>query len=153
MNTSDGDFALVRLGEELRASGYAFVTPTPATHALVNARCGSEAARSATDVFGWSRPFDERALAPALFSNACEAGVVEENGDRSIRSTVRFSTLGECIFVHSAFPTDGADAVFFGPDTYRFARLLAGVCGDWTLPTHVRVMDVGCGSGARGHCS
>jgi hypothetical protein len=28
------------------------------------------------------------------------------------------------LFVHSSFPTEKSDAVFFGPDTYRFARFI-----------------------------
>jgi methylase of polypeptide subunit release factors len=66
------------------------------------------------------------------------------------RSLVRFSTLGGMLFAHSAYPTVDSDAVFFGPDTYRFARAV-----QW-LADHVpdfhpeTVIDVGAGSGAGG---
>ena len=45
--------------------------------------------------------------------------------------------------MHSAYPTEAADAVFFGPDTYRFAQAIeAG------LPRRVRrAVDIGCGAG------
>jgi methylase of polypeptide subunit release factors len=53
------------------------------------------------------------------------------------------------IFLHSAFPTLSADAVFFGPDTYRFARAIkSSLCSE---PRHLRrVLDMGCGTGAGG---
>jgi release factor glutamine methyltransferase len=47
------------------------------------------------------------------------------------------------LFAHSADPTLENDAVFFGPDTYRFCDLVER----WA-PTAQRVVDVGCGSGA-----
>jgi hypothetical protein len=42
----DRQVALVGLGQALRAEGYRFVTPTPRTHALVNARPENLAAHS-----------------------------------------------------------------------------------------------------------
>jgi methylase of polypeptide subunit release factors len=47
--------------------------------------------------------------------------------------------------VHGAYPTDQADAVFFGPDTYRFCALIAR-----EVTRARRLVDVGCGSGAGG---
>jgi SAM-dependent methyltransferase len=71
---------------------------------------------------------------------------------------VRFASLGggasarssagsgsELLLAHSAYPTLSADAVFFGPDTYRFAALLAA-----RVERAGHVADVGCGSGAGG---
>jgi methylase of polypeptide subunit release factors len=58
---------------------------------------------------------------------------------------VRFSSLGEHLFVHSAFPTRDNDSVFFGPDTYRFCAFLRAHAG-----AARRVVDIGCGSGAGG---
>ena len=47
------------------------------------------------------------------------------------------------LFVHSAYPTSGEDAVFFGPDTYRFAQAIAAL-----PPAPVRrAVDIGCGAG------
>lgn len=135
----------------LRASGYRFVTPTPATHQRVNARPTHSEARSWTDVLGWSRPFRKGVLPAEVERLLTAAGVLERVGDRS-RSTVRFSTIdpedesdSPAVHVHSAYPTTGADAVFFGPDTYRFINLLRRSVG----PAR-RLVDVGAGSGAGG---
>src|SRR4029079_9480220 len=54
------------------------------------------------------------------------------------------------IFAHSAFPTNDADAVFFGPDTYRFARLLQRTLQSFDRPRPRRLLDIGAGSGAGG---
>ncbi|HUS27403.1 MAG TPA: methyltransferase, partial [Kofleriaceae bacterium] len=60
-----------------------------------------------------------------------------------MRSSVRFSTLGAGLYVHSAYPTLDENAVFFGPDTYRFCGLVEGMAAR-------RVVDVCCGSGVGG---
>lgn len=134
------DRALLQLNQALLADGYAFITPTPATHARVNTGTGD--ARSIRDVFGWSRPFQAGILTPALFRLAEAAGVLEPCG-AGWRSTVRFSSLGGHLYAHSAYPTSAADAVFFGPDTYRFASAIAA------LPDRPvrRAVDIGCGAG------
>jgi methylase of polypeptide subunit release factors len=79
------------------------------------------------------------------------AGVLERVGD-AYRSSVRFSTLGGQLFVHSAFPTEQADAVFFGPDTYRFARFIRQSLNPPQRLWHhgLRILDLGAGSGAGG---
>lgn len=138
--------ALVDLGKELARIQYRFVTPTPATIALVNARPGNERARSLIDVFGWNREFCEVMVPQAIFSAMREAGVLEETST-GLRSKVRVSSMGEQLYFHSSFPTLAPDSVFFGPDTYRFARQLRA-----SVP-HLsgrisRCVDVGCGSGA-----
>src|SRR5436305_14914792 len=58
-----------------------------------------------------------------MLTRMVDAGELDIAGP-VFRSNVRFSTLGDQVFVHSAFPTEQADAVFFGPDTYRFARII-----------------------------
>lgn len=145
------DQALIELGKLLRASGYRFVTPTPATHQRVVARAGGREARSPTDALGWSRPFRAGSLPGAIERLLAAAGALERSGDL-LRSAVRFSTVeplddadDPAIFVHSAYPTTGADAVFFGPDTYRFIGLLRRA-----LAPARRLVDVGAGSGAGG---
>ncbi|RKG88560.1 class I SAM-dependent methyltransferase [Corallococcus terminator] len=137
--------ALVALGQALRAEGYAFTTVTPETHRRVNARPGAREARSLRDVFGWSRPFRPDVLGARVWALLEQAGALAECGDGTLRSRVRFSTLGAGLYVHSAWPTSQKDAVFFGPDTYRFCALLRQVPG-----TFRRVVDLGCGSGAGG---
>lgn len=135
--------ALVRLGRTLQELGYEFVTVTPETHARVLAR-DARPARSLRDVFGWSRPFTADVVPEPLLEIAREARAVVEDDGR-LRATVRFSSLGARLFVHSAFPTRAPDSVFFGPDTYRFCAFVTRV-----LPRPRRVVDVGCGSGAGG---
>jgi methylase of polypeptide subunit release factors len=59
---------------------------------------------------------------------------------------VRWSSLDDLLFVHSAFPTDAADSVFFGPDTYRFAQMIHAHLQQNFAPIH-RAVDIGCGAG------
>ncbi len=138
-----GDTAgLVRIGRALLASGYHFVTPTPATHALVNARPGTAWARSVTDVLGWSRPFRAGTIPGELHRAMEDAGLLVASGE-GWRSTLRVSCLDGLLFFHSAYPTTAPDSVFFGPDTYRFAQAIRAL-----PPRQVRrAVDVGCGAG------
>src|SRR4051794_21298696 len=132
----------------LKEAKYIFVTPTPATHFRNNARAGNEQARNLTDAFGWSRPFLPSLLPRALFDLLRESGVVFE-GETGWKSSVRASTLNGDLFLHSAFPTLSPDAVFFGPDTYRFARAIKHDL--LSEPRQLRrALDLGCGSGAGG---
>ncbi len=136
--------ALLELGRWLLDAGYRFTAVTPTTHARVLAREAGRPASSLRDAFGWSMPFERGAL-PARASALLEAaGALEPAGGRW-RSAVRFSTLDDALYAHSAYPTDAADAVFFGPDTYRFAAFL----GRHVSPASC-VVDVGCGTGAGG---
>lgn len=133
---------LARLAALVAATGYDFVTPTPATIARVNARPDAAWARNLRDVFGWSRPFQAGTLPAEIEAAAQQAGVLVPAG-KGMRSTVRLSTLDAVLFMHSAYPTSAADAVFFGPDTYRFARAIRHA-----MPSRVqRAVDIGCGSG------
>jgi methylase of polypeptide subunit release factors len=144
--TSDtGHSALISF---LKEANYTFVTPTPATHSRNNQRAGNERARSLTDAFGWSRPFP-RSLVPApLFDLLRDSAVIFEC-EAGWKSSVRASTLDGELFLHSAFPTVSADAVFFGPDTYRFARAIKNNLS--SEPRRLgRALDLGCGSGAGG---
>jgi release factor glutamine methyltransferase len=137
--------ALLRIGQWLREREYRFVTITPESHRRVNAR--SEAtARSVRDVFGWSWPFRIDGPIPSeVVAWLSEAGALISEKKDVLRSAVRYSTLGENLFVHSAFPTSANDAVFFGPDTYRFIRFVQSC-----VPSARRMVDAGCGSGAGG---
>ncbi len=153
--------ALLRLATLLRDGGYSFVTPTPATHARVNARPDSRWARDLRDVFGWSRPFRDGLLPAALLAAMRDAGVLAPcrdpdapaspgtllPGTPAWRSTVRLSSLHGLLFVHSAHPTGAADSVFFGPDTYRYAAAIDAWLAARTTPVR-RAVDIGSGSGA-----
>lgn len=133
---------LAGLAGMLGRAGYSFTTATPATHARVNGRVGNEWARDLRDVFGWSRPFLEAVVPKPVVEAMREAGVLAAFG-AGWRSTVRVSSLDGMLFLHSAYPTTGEDAVFFGPDTYRFAQAIGGL-----VPSPVRrAVDIGCGAG------
>lgn len=136
--------ALLELSRLLSGAGYHFVTPSPATHARVLAR-NPRGSQSLRDVFGWSRPFRRSSLPPDLLGAAERAEVLAPADDGWLRSRVRFSTLQGHLYVHSAYPTVEADAVFFGPDTYRFCRFVR----DRLRPCR-RLVDLGSGSGAGG---
>ncbi len=143
------DIPLFHIGAWLRESGYHFVTPTPLTHARVNARPGSVQARELRGVFGWSRPFAPDLLPSWLVRDMDTAGLLVHDG-AFLRSKVRFSSLCDQLFAHSAFPTDDAGAVFFGPDTYRFASLIQSELVRSPLRSGGRILDVGCGAGPGG---
>lgn len=144
------DLALAAVGGWLREGGYRFTTVTPATHAEVNARAEACIAQSFADIFGWSRPF-AHTLLPQSVIELLERGEALSRAGILLKSKVRFSTIGELLFMHSAFPTSESDAVFFGPDTYRFARFIEQALGRLHLDAQPRIIfDMGCGSGAGG---
>jgi len=130
----------------LRYSNYRFTPVTPATHRRINGRPGNELARDLRDVFGWSRPFDTALLEPKALALMREAGVLVDEGDL-LHSSIRVLTLDDMLLMHSAWPTHADDAVFFGPDTYRFISALQRAFA-WLDASPVRALDVGCGTGA-----
>lgn len=157
MRTSNAK-RIILLEELLRSialQGYSFTTVTPRTHERF--LLGFDGlAKNARDVFGWNLPFNTAVLPPLIFTLMTEADLLFNGGD-CFRSKIRISSLGEDLFLHSYFPTNDADAVFLGPDTYRFARfvqhslrLFQSRSGFAHRSIPVRVLDVGCGSGAGG---
>ncbi|MFS2156025.1 methyltransferase [Pseudomonas sp. Pseusp122] len=139
------DLALLQLGEYLLAEQYRFVTVTPLTHQRVNAREENRTARTLRDFFGWSRPFDNGLLAEQELQTLLASGVLRVHAGMWV-SDVRWSSLDNLLFVHSSFPTVAHDAVFFGPDTYRFAQAIEEHLRTTTQPIRSAV-DIGCGSG------
>ena len=138
---------------QVAASGYRFTTTTPLTHRRVLARRGRETGTTLRDIFGWNLPFEAGAIPAALLADMEHAGILRHAG-AWWRSTVRIASIDDDLFFHSAYPTLEANAVFFGPDTYRFARFVrhalqqrSAVGGAGQV---LRVLDVGCGSGAGG---
>jgi SAM-dependent methyltransferase len=142
--TDPADLALLHLGNLLRTEGYRFTTATPASHGRVNARPSNRLARDNAGVFGWSRPFERETVSAAVFDAMEAAGILLRDGDYW-RSALRLSSLGDLLFFHSAFPTNGKDAVFFGPDSYRFAAAIQNLL-DEDIAFN-RTIDVGCGAG------
>jgi methylase of polypeptide subunit release factors len=136
------DAALLDLLAALDAGGYDFVTTTPETHARVIARSAS--GTNLRDLFGWSRVVPPAALDPALRATIERAGIVEAVAG-GWRSRIRVTRLRGRLFVHSAFPTDDANSVFFGPDSYRFADFIIEELARDSVCRNV--VDIGTGSG------
>jgi methylase of polypeptide subunit release factors len=138
--------ALVELGRSLARLGYQFTTVTPTAQEIVNRRPANKEARSLRDIFGWSRPFAASLLPPQLFELMAAGEVLERAPSGDLwRSTIRFSTIDELLFAHSAFPTTTQDAVFLGPDSMRFVAAITR-----SAPLAMRIVDVGCGTGVGG---
>ena len=144
------DAALLDLLRALAALGYRFVTVTPETHRRVAERSPGRIARDLRDVFGWSLPFEE-GLLPAPVREALERSGMTAREDRLCRSRVRVSSVEGRLFLHSAFPTEAADSVFFGPDSYRYVRFLEAELPG--LPPVRRLVDIGAGSGVGAICA
>ena len=125
---------LLRLLQLLEVRGYAFVTPTPATHARVLVNRGDRPATDVRDILGW-------------FRAACDAAeMLVERDDGFLQATLRVSRVEGTLFLHSAYPTTATDAVFLGPDSYRFAKLIIG-----RLDTGAKcILDYGAGAGVGG---
>jgi methylase of polypeptide subunit release factors len=131
--------ALLDLLTWLKARHYRFHAVTPATHARVLARPAGAADLRA--IFGWNRRFAEPDVEPELLALMHSAGIVRDH-----RSTLRVASLGGDLFLHSAYPTDEADAVFLGPDTYRFVSF---VRRHWPERAS-RIVDLGTGASVGG---
>lgn len=139
------DQRLTALLGQLRRLGYGFVTPGNDTHRRVvrlRRLQGRGLAQDLRDVFGWSLPFRPQAVSPDLFEAMRAAGLLVRRG-RLWRSRLRVASLDGTLFWHSAWPPRAREAVFFGPDSYRFVRFLQ----DELPPGPLRIADIGTGSG------
>jgi methylase of polypeptide subunit release factors len=137
--------ALQALLAHLDAQAYDFVTPTPSVGRRAVER-GLSRGSPVRAIFGWSQAFERRALEPALFELLRAADALDQEGDR-FRSRVRVSRLAGMLFLHSAFPAKASDAVFLGPDSYRFARFIAQSARDDSV---LSIAEIGCGAGVGG---
>jgi methylase of polypeptide subunit release factors len=139
--------ALVALGRLLQERDYQFVAVTPATHDRVLRRDAESS--SLESIFGWNRPFEPGEIDSRVMELLDQADAIEDVSDQC-KSKVRFATVDDCLFVHSAFPTRDSDSVFFGPDTYRFVRFLRSTLADNKTSNRPRLVDIGAGSGVGG---
>jgi len=138
------DAALTELLRILQRREYRFTAVTPATHARVLTRpCEQPNPR---DVFGWNRAFARDQLAPELLQCLEHAEMLDRRGEE-LRSKVRVASLGADLFLHSQFPTTASDAVFFGPDTYRFVKFVRERLKELAVAP-AWIVDMGAGSGA-----
>lgn len=135
--------ALAGLLDHLSAAGYAFVSMTPATHRLVASRRPMARPDDLRDIFGWGRSFHPEQVDVHLLNLMRTAGVLQSRGQHH-RSSVRISTLDNRLHLHSA-KNDEDDAVFLGPDSYRFVRFIRSALGDVSIG---RALDIGAGAGA-----
>lgn len=139
------ELALQALLAHLYAHDYDFVMPGRSTHARGRDRRAGQANTALTDLFGWGRPLALPDLDPETARLAQAAQMLESVGSGQVRSTRAVSRLGGLLHLHS-MPGTQDDAVFLGPDTYRFLRWvddMLDVAGDVRT-----VCDIGTGSGA-----
>jgi methylase of polypeptide subunit release factors len=148
--TTHPDDALTDLLSLLRREQYHFVTPTPATHARVLARADKRQARDLRDLLGWSLPFVSNEIGAEVEDLLRQAGAIDEAGSGLFKSRLRVSALHDQLFLHSAYPTEAEDAVFFGPDSYRFADLIAAELERDPIRPGAHIVDMGAGAGVGG---
>lgn len=113
--------ALLYLLNFLKDIHYDFIVITPLTHERVFNRKKkiSNEVKSLKDIFGWNLPFSPEDLDQHLFQLLKNAYLIRPQ-DKQWLSNVRIASMDDKLFIHSAYPTTETDAVFFGPDTYRF---------------------------------
>ena len=129
----------------LQRENYRFTTISPASHERVNNRPQNGMANNLTDIFGWNRSFKRESIDAKLFHIMQSANIAIEV-EKGWRSQLRVSSINELLFLHSTYPTLGNEAVFFGPDTYRFANVITQYLATHQQPIH-RAVDIGTGSG------
>ena len=130
----------------LKMQGYRFTTISPASHEKVNKRPENAMASDLKGIFGWNRSFNADVVEASLFDLMQSAKIVTQV-ENSWKSLLRVASLKEQLFLHSAYPTTGNEAVFFGPDTYRFANAIQHflITNNQSI---YRAVDIGTGSGA-----
>jgi hypothetical protein len=141
--------ALTDVGNFLVREKYFFTTVTPSTHSRVTKQHTFQRAKDLRGIFGWSLPFDQALLPAGIIDLMRGADVLRTLQNGNFQSSVRYSTLDNAIFVHSAYPTIQSDAVFFGPDTVRFVAIIISHL-ERRLERACRVVDIGCGAGPGG---
>ncbi|WP_039912894.1 methyltransferase [Cellvibrio mixtus] len=158
MQKNNTDHQQILLLQELLRTvalqGYRFITVTPVTHQRFFANSNG-IAKNMRDIFGWNLLFKSNLLPPLIFELMSQADLLITL-DGYCQSKIRISSLNDDLFLHSRFPTDDVRSVFFGPDTYRFARFIQQSLKvlqfepGFSPHSPLRILDVGCGSGAGG---
>jgi methylase of polypeptide subunit release factors len=138
--------ALSGLLDALADRDYRFVTPTPSACRRMAGR-PAPAQPALRDIFGWSRAFRRADLPTDLFERLAASGHLIPTED-GFRSGVRVSAVHGRLFAHSAYPANTEDAVFLGPDTYRFADLIEREVQAGPAPR--TIWDIGAGAGVGG---
>lgn len=165
------DQALMETSQQLARQGYQFITVTPLTHQRVLSRPHDPSASTWRDLLGWNRPLlwplsAHHALGVEAGENLTKlirAGWLQIGLDQCLHSQVRLSSLpllttaqtlsqqppspgrSSLLLAHSGYPTVAEQAVFFGPDTYRFVHALAASCQTRAQPIR-RALEVCAGA-------
>ncbi|WP_425917708.1 methyltransferase [Acinetobacter sp. TSRC1-2] len=140
--------ALLFLLDFLKQKNYHFTTITPLSHQRILNRNKNTKNKNMTlrDIFGWNLAFTETSLESSLFTILKENQLIRFH-DGQWFSHVRVASLGDELFIHSGFPTVEHDAVFFGPDTYRFVYHLKQYLAD-KPQSFKRGLELCCGTSA-----
>lgn len=141
------DAALIALLGQLKQRDYHFITPTPATHARITARASHRTARNLREVLGWNLPFNPGVLDRELLQALRDADALAAIGEGQFKARYRVSSMGDQLLLHSAYPTGDRDAVFFGPDSYRFANFVRAELDSFPPSNGAWLVDMGAGSG------
>lgn len=129
----------------LQMHDYRFTTVSPSSHEKVNKRAENAMANDLVGIFGWNRPFKCETVDATLFDLMQSANIASKV-ETGWKSQLRVSSIDGQLFLHSAYPTLGNEAVFFGPESYRFANVIHQYVARNKQPIH-RAVDIGTGSG------
>ena len=148
MNLERVKYNQQRLGlllQYLKTQDYRFITISPSSHEKVNKRPENAMANDLAGIFGWNRAFNADAVEGSLFYLMQSAKILTKV-EHGLKSRLRVSSIKDQLFLHSAYPTIGNEAIFFGPDTYRFANAIHHFLST-NNKAIVRAVDIGTGSG------
>jgi len=150
--SDDKAASLLEVGRYLMEHDYQFTTVTPETHHRLFVRDGDAITRDLLsekqilrELFGWNRAVPVESVPEFLKTALVKAGEGYEYAGL-FKSRVRVSSLDGNLFFHSGYPTHDSDAVFFGPDSYRFVHYAKRKI----KPMVAGLVDAGCGSGVGG---
>jgi hypothetical protein len=130
----------------LSRRGYRFTAPGNDTYRRVRLRPVLQGPPDLRGIFGWNRSFSPLDLEPELLALMRAGGALVRRGPRLV-SRLRVASVGATLLLHSGWPPRARDAVFLGPDTYRFADLIAA---EAPRRSPGLIVDIGAGSGAGG---
>jgi len=140
--------ALLYLLNYLQQNEYQFTAITPLSHQRILDRkqLRPDTKLTLQDIFGWNVKFKPADLDTTLFSLLRDNQLLQEQQGQ-YSSLIRVASLDQQLFIHSAFPTLAHDAVFFGPDTYRFSYHLKQYLSQQSRPFK-RAVELCCGTSA-----
>ncbi|OAL78502.1 methyltransferase small domain protein [Acinetobacter sp. SFB] len=138
--------ALLFLLNYLKQKDYHFTAITPLSHQRILDRNKNIKDITLRDIFGWNLAFAETDLESSLFTILKENQLIHFQEGYWF-SNVRVASLEDQLFIHSSFPTVQQNAVFFGPDTYRFVYHLKQYLSDKPQPFK-RGLELCCGTSA-----